>query len=584
MTSATLARNGHDHTGHMPPCNVEAERGIVGSLLVESVGFDAIGGRLKARDFHDAFYRDVFWAIETLATDGQPPDPASVFERLRAAKRLPDGQDGLYRLMATMEFECSPLAFDGHVRIVAEHAQRRRLLDRLASLQQSARDASIPVDVLAMDAAELPTILESGESKRFKFLTGPELIGGDFTTEWLIDGILAQGQVCGILGGFKCLKTLITLDLLLSLASGGYFLGYFKVKRPCRVAFMSGESGYATLKDGAARICRAAGIDPPEDFLITAELPQLANAGDIGAIAQLIERERLEALAIDPFYLAADIGDDSSNVFKIGKFLKPLADITKATGCTLIFLHHNRKHAAQTGEPAELSDSAGAGFAEFMRQWLLISRREKYEPGTGDHKLWLSIGGSAGHSGLYGIDVAEGGLDDAGGRRWEVDVQSGAEVRQAVRRERESEKEARERERLEADCRTILEVMDRFPEGETKTAIREASKLSTPRFGAAFTDLMDAGDIEEFGQISKGNNRGYPGFRRIRQQQAASGLSDADGCSRIATGSSPIGAAGCLMRTPPPGPDAQEGGNGALPVARCDDDPRVLAAKEAFPS
>ena len=93
-----------------------------------------------------------------------------------------------------------------------------------------------------------------------------------------------------------------------------------------------------------------------------------------------------------------------------------MSKVCADTGCMMILAHHTRKTKVDPFAPPELEDIAWAGFQEFARQWLLVGRREAYEPGTGNHRLWLSVGGSAGHTALWAVDIDEGTRDTFDGR------------------------------------------------------------------------------------------------------------------------------------------------------------------------
>ena len=119
---------------------------------------------------------------------------------------------------------------------------------------------------------------------------------------------------------------------------------------------------------------------------------------------------------------------------------------------------------------------AWSGFAEFSRQWLLIGRREMYEPGSGEHKLWLSVGGSAGHSALWAVDIDEGPSGTP--RHWKVELSTPTEAR-------EEKKGGTVRQRL-------LDAAREFPEGETKTTIIETAGMrSDLRVRNVFDSLVN---------------------------------------------------------------------------------------------
>ena len=72
-------------------------------------------------------------------------------------------------------------------------------------------------------------------------MTLAELMARDVTVEYLIDNLIAARQPILLAGPVKSLKTSILLDLCFALATGGHFLGYFRVLRSIAVAVLTGE-------------------------------------------------------------------------------------------------------------------------------------------------------------------------------------------------------------------------------------------------------------------------------------------------------------------------------------------------------
>ncbi|MBI3865545.1 MAG: bifunctional DNA primase/polymerase, partial [Planctomycetia bacterium] len=332
---------------------------------------------------------------------------------------------------------------------------------------------------------------------QFKAITSRELAEGKFELTYLIDGLLVKGQPGVIAGPKKTLKTNISIDLALSLGQeNGSFLGCFRVAKPVRVGVMSGESGAATIQETARRIARAKNWGLPyfDNVVWSFEVPTLGNMAHTMALRQFITEYALDVLILDPTYLMMlGLRDDAANLFAVGELLKSLGDLAQETGCTPLMCHHLKKNVAEPYEPAELENLAWAGFQEFFRQWILLNRRRKYDPDSGGHhELWMTAGGSAGHSGLWGLNIDEGTRQDAQGRHWHVDVISGgqafAERDDAEQEAVEARKQRQQESAKDRQREAVVKALRLFPQGETTRTIREAAGVS----GTVFNEHMAA--------------------------------------------------------------------------------------------
>jgi hypothetical protein len=274
---------------------------------------------------------------------------------------------------------------------------------------------------------------------------------------------------------------------------------------------LSCESGAPTIHETARRIARVKGFELRQAAVcFSFDLPQLSDPAWLAAICRWIERRRLAHVIVDPAYLVLldqYTAQQAGNMFAMGRALRAFAEVIQRTGATPYLVHHANRTAArltaQTGEPLELTDIAFAGFDQFARQWMLINRRQKYEVGSGAHKLWMNVGGSAGHGRLLAVDIDEGRSDDEPidapqpaprrQRLWCVRVMTpteAAERDRLVRDERRSaERTTKETYARDAICKFLGTVREC---GATKKQIAVAVRAANQTIGNdRLAELLD---------------------------------------------------------------------------------------------
>jgi hypothetical protein len=362
--------------------------------------------------------------------------------------------------------------------------------------------------------------------------------------EMLAKRVLVRNQPMIVGAPHKTLKTSVMCDLAVSLATGKPFLGHFDVYKPVTVAMFSGESGDWTLAKTFERVCRARGVDPSEAgarLVVQPEgLPQLSNVAHMAYLSRMLALKGVQVFILDPLYLtllAGVQGDPrlASNLYAMGPLFQNVTGACLNAGATPILVHHTQRAAARSREPLGLEDLAYSGVAEFSRQWILMSRRVDYDGSRpGSHKLWMNAGGSAGHGGLWAVDIEEGEADDdLDGRQWDVTVSTPTAARQSLKDEKVAEKRRKKVEQQAKDDIGVLAAVDRASaQGNChdahgrpaagRTKVRELSGLNSSRVAQAVERLRAVNVIRLVPvkmKVGNGAERQGHGLQRVQDEE-----------------------------------------------------------------
>jgi replicative DNA helicase len=143
-------------TANVPPQNLEAERSVLGAMLVSESALSPVIDevKLKAEDFYLDRHRAIFACIRDLYAKSSPTDELSVIEALKSGGELEKAGERHY----VSELAASVAAAGNaahHARIVQENSLLRRLLGAGQRIQQWVRERDGEPRRLAEDAERL---------------------------------------------------------------------------------------------------------------------------------------------------------------------------------------------------------------------------------------------------------------------------------------------------------------------------------------------------------------------------------------------------------------------------------------------
>ncbi len=184
---------------HVPPHDLDAERAVIGAMLVSEAAVSVVGEMLEAQDFYSETHRVLYGAMMRLYSRGDPIDQLTLSDELRSVGEFDriGGRQYVFRLVESVPTAANAARY---AEIVRGKALLRAVIDAGSRIQQEA--FTEPEDVTqALDAAE--QLIYSISNRQLKEYLAPISELAPSTLEMIQRLYEAEGEVTGVESGFE---------------------------------------------------------------------------------------------------------------------------------------------------------------------------------------------------------------------------------------------------------------------------------------------------------------------------------------------------------------------------------------------
>ena len=210
------------------------------------------------------------------------------------------------------------------------------------------------------------------------------------TPRWAVESIWSEEAHGIIAGQAKSYKTLIALDLAVSVASGTNFLGRYPVPKKGPVIFVQAENQPGAIQDRTMRIANSRGlldevtfgegdsinwkpgVDLPMNFVNNYPDFNLASDEGFEILEGWMDQAKPKLVVLDPWYLFA-VGVDENSAREVSPILKGLMDLKQKYNCGTVLVHHYRKPKEDEGNDALAKISGTSVFGRWFQSALLVT-------------------------------------------------------------------------------------------------------------------------------------------------------------------------------------------------------------------
>lgn len=334
------------------PHNADAERAVLGAILLDNRAYEVIADKITAQDFFLDQHRRIFERITQLVDFYQPVDLITLSELLSRHNEL-EAAGGPAYLSQLMDGMPRATNVEHHARIVKEKAALRQVIRLADAIRQEAFDGEVDSRKLT----ELAT-LRTVDTKRTIAWEGLETETDIVRQQgsmlrYIVDEIVPEQRITLLFGSEKAGKSIIALDLLKHVANGKPWLNRKTTKTPCL---------YLDFEDGVlgAYIAWLSGVgDEKVRFVTVRSENGLPAIDDPGLLA--ICREKRPLIVLDSLHkiFGRNRTGGVGSAWQSSDFEPVLERIRQlcVAGATVILIHHSTK---SDGEQYRDSSAIGA--------------------------------------------------------------------------------------------------------------------------------------------------------------------------------------------------------------------------------
>jgi hypothetical protein len=333
----------------LPPQNLEAERAVLGAILLEGHRFAEVVELLTREDFYLPSHADIFDTMLDLHSRDDAITLITVEDSLQRAHRAipaPDLAD-----LASIE-HTDPL-IGRNARIISERARARTILDRFSEIEASIRAGSTSIEDLeklqfeiAAFASEVNSATKNGKLARIPLMERISEVARESVT-WLWQDRIPMGKLTMIEGDPGLGKSWLCLAIAAAV-SRGYGLPGNSKSDPGDVLLMTAEDGLGDtvrprLEEMAADLTKIIAL---RCFKNEAGREQAVTLDELDIIEKAIVIHRPRLVIVDPI-IAFIAGTDTSKANEVRGILSPVAGLAQKHGAAIITVRHLNKGAAR---------------------------------------------------------------------------------------------------------------------------------------------------------------------------------------------------------------------------------------------